>query len=144
MEGYRKACFATPVRGNASNGSGVHWESPGDQQGIASCLVHYHFMPCILADSLASLVPNNLRRRSSGYSTGETDLVAFHTGEVRSRLKESWSKGGFFRVAALAEGGVTAAPILNPRLRLGIWLKVMLTAQINNKIGGAEAVRHTR
>ena len=30
---------------------------------------------------------------------------------------------------------------MNPSLRLGIWLKVMLTAQINNKIG--EAVRHT-
>ena len=90
---------------------------------------------------MASLVPNNLRSRSSGYSTGEANLVTFHAGEVRSRLKESWSKGGFFRVAALAEGGVSPAPILNPRLRLGIWLKVMLTAQINNKIG--EPVRHT-
>ena len=98
-------------------------------------------MPCILADSLPSLVPDNLRSRPSGHPTGEADLVAFHTGEVGSRLEESWSKGGFFRVAALAEGGVSPAPILNPRLRLGIWLKVMLTAQINNKIG--EPVRHT-
>ena len=56
-------------------------------------------------------------------------------------MEESWSKGGLFRVAALAEGVVSPAPILNPRLRLGIWLKVMLTARINNKIG--EPVRHT-
>ena len=92
-------------------------------------------MPCILGDSLASLVPYNLRSRPSSYPTGEADLVTFHTGEVRSRLEESWSKGSFFRIAALAEEGVSPAPILNPRLRLGIWLKVMLTAQINNKIG---------
>lgn len=56
-------------------------------------------------------------------------------------MEESWSKGGLFRVAALAEEGVSPAPILNPRLRLGIWLKVMLTAQINNTIG--EPARHT-
>ena len=60
-------------------------------------------MPCVLADSLASLVPYNLRSRPSGYPTGKADLVAFHTGEVGSRLEESWSKGGLFRVAALAE-----------------------------------------
>ena len=98
-------------------------------------------MPCVLADSLASLVPYNLRSRPSGYPTGKADLVAFHTGEVGSRLEESWSKGGLFRVAALAEEGVSPAPILNPRLRLGIWLKVTLTAQINNTIG--EPARHT-
>lgn len=101
-------------------------------------------MPRVLADSLASLVPDNLRSRASSDPAGEPHLVAFHTGEVGGCLEESRGQGGLFGVAALAEGGVSPVPSFDPSLRLGIWLKVMLTAQINNKIGGAEAVRHTR
>ena len=59
-------------------------------------------------------------------------------------MEESRGQGGLFGVTALAEEGVSPVPIFDPSLRLGIWLKVVLTAQINNKIGEAEAVRHTR
>ena len=128
---YREASLSAAVGSHTADGPGVGRQHFRHQQGVAASFIHNDFMPCVLADLLAPLVPDNLRSRSASDPAGEAHLVSFHAGQVGGCLEEARGQGGLLWVLALAVAGVSG-----PRSTLsrGIWLKVLLTAQINMEI----------
>ena len=95
---------------------------------MTASLIDDDFVPLVLGDWAASLVPHNLWSRASGDPAGEANLVALCASQISCGLKKSWGQGRLLRVPTLAADGRGGAP------KRGIWLKLRLTAWINIQI----------